>query len=101
MASTALVQAQDATWIGTAGPPLNWNTAANWAPVPAGPPAYVPTGTAYFNSSLLTATTIEIASGSSIGSMNFTDAPGYTFILPGAFLVNGAGVVANAGSAAP
>lgn len=101
MGSTMLTRAQDATWIGTAGPPLNWNDAANWAPTPAGPPPFVPTGTAFFNSSMLTATTIDIGSGTTVGGMNFTNSPGYTFTLSGSFIVNGAGVVVDGGSAAP
>ncbi|MBX9825830.1 MAG: autotransporter domain-containing protein [Xanthobacteraceae bacterium] len=101
LASTAVARAQNATWIGTAGPPNNWNTAANWSPVPSGPPAYVPTGTAFFNSSLTTATTIEIQSGTFVGGLTFTGAPAYTFTLPGTFQINGAGVVADASSAAP
>lgn len=99
LASTAVARAQNATWIGTAGPPNNWNTAANWSPVPSGPPAYVPTGTAFFNSSLTT--TIEIASGTTVGGLTFTGAPAYTFTLPGTFIINGAGVVADSSSATP
>ena len=101
LASTALVQAQSATWIGTAGPPNNWNTAANWAPNPAGPPAFVPTVTAFFDSSLLTTTTIDIAGGTTVGGMTFTNAPGYNFTVPGLFVLNGAGVSVDAGSVAP
>ena len=79
MGSTMLTRAQDATWIGTAGPPLNWSDAANWAPTPTGPPPFVPTGTAFFNESMLTATTIDIGNGTTVGGMNFTNSPGYTF----------------------
>ena len=101
LASTSLVQAQSATWIGTAGPPNNWNTAANWAPTSAGPPAFVPTVTAFFDLSLLTTTTIDIGGGTTVGGMTFTNAPGYTFTLPGLFVLNGAGVSVDAGSVAP
>ncbi len=103
LSSTALVRAQNATWIGTAGPPNNWNTAANWQPTPSGPPAFVPVGTAFFNSSLLPTTSIEIAGSTTVGGMTFTNAPGYNFSVPagGTFILNGAGVVVDAGSAAP
>jgi outer membrane autotransporter protein len=100
LASTALARAQDATWIGTAGP-NSWNVPSNWSPVPSGPPAYVPTGTAFFNSSLSPSTTVDIGGSTTIGGLTFTSAPAYTFTVPGTLVINGAGVSVDAGSATP
>ena len=87
--------AQNATWIGSGGPPDTWNTAANWSP------AAVPTATAFFNSSLTTTTSIDMTGAPSISGMTFNSAPAYTFALPGFFGMSGAGVVVDSGSAAP
>lgn len=100
LASTALASAQDATWIGTAGP-NSWNVPSNWSPVPAGPPAYVPTGTAFFNSSLSPSTTVDIGAVTTVGGLTFTNAPAYTFTVPSTLVLNGAGVSVDAGSATP
>jgi autotransporter-associated beta strand protein len=103
LSSTALAQAQDATWIGVVGAPNNWHNTANWAPEPSGPPPYVPVGTAFFNSSTLPTNLIDFGLPATIGGMTFTGAPGYTFTFSGGatLAVNGAGIVVDAASVAP
>jgi outer membrane autotransporter protein len=105
LSSTALAQAQDATWLGLTGAPGNWHNPNNWAPEPSGPPPFVPTGTAFFNSSTSPTNAIDIGIGgvTTIGGLTFTGAPGYTFTVQSGsgFAISGAGIVADAASASP
>ena len=84
-------RAQDATWLlnPTSG---NFNTAANWNP------ATVPTGTAFFGTSNITALTFSAATA--VGGWTFNaGASAYTFTNNQSLSFNGAGIVINGGSA--
>lgn len=100
LASTALViaatqpaMAQDATWQLNPGTG-DFNTAANWTP------AAVPTGTAFFGASGVTA--LSLSSFTSVGGWTFDPgAPAYSFTadLTNNLSFTGAGIVISGGSA--
>ena len=85
--------AQNATWL--LNPPSasgNFNTAANWIP------ATVPTGTAFFGTSNVTALTFS--ANTSVGGWTFNaGASAYTFANNQSLVFLGAGIVINGGSA--
>jgi autotransporter-associated beta strand protein len=90
-------QAQDATWLFSPGTP-DYNTAANWSP------ATVPTRTAFFDATIVSALTIFGGTpAATVGGWTFNSgAPAYSFAVgPGSLLFTGAGIVINAGSATP
>ena len=90
--------AQDATWLNAPGS-TDFNTAANWSP------ATVPTGTAFFGASNVTALTFS-ALTVSIGGLTFNSgAPAYSFTTGGlganltqSIEITGAGII-NGGNA--
>src|SRR5262245_355891 len=93
----APMRAQDATWLQNPGSG-DYNTAANWSP------ASVPTGTAFFGTSAITALSISApARNTTVGGWTFNaGASNYTFTVDnsGQVLVfTGAGIVINGGSA--
>jgi uncharacterized protein with beta-barrel porin domain len=88
-------RAQDATWSTTPGS-SDFNTAGNWTP------ATVPTGTAFFGASTITALTFNSGAVNSLGGFTFNaGAPAYSFTLaPASSLTfTGAGIVNNSSNA--
>jgi hypothetical protein len=90
-----VVHAQDATW--ALNPTVDFNTDANWTT------AAVPTGTAIFGASNVTAVTIS--ANTSVGSLQFNaGAPAYSFTLLNggpnfsSLAITGAGIVNNSGN---
>ncbi len=85
-----LARAQDATWL-SAPVSGDFNTGANWSP------AVVPTGTAFFSTSNITA--LSNSAPTTIGGFTFNPgASSYTFGTNGNLTFNGAGIVTNGGS---
>ncbi len=91
---TALVMpavAQDATWLAVPSSGT-FNTAANWAP------ATTPTGTAFFNTSTITA--LSFSANTTLGGWTFNPgASNYTFTIGSnrSLTFNGAGILVNGG----
>src|SRR5256886_6658323 len=88
-------RAQDAPWSTTPGS-SDFNTAGNWTP------ATVPTGTAFFGASTITALTFNSGAVNSLGGFTFNaGAPAYSFTLaPASSLTfTGAGIVNNSSNA--
>jgi autotransporter-associated beta strand protein len=88
-------RAQDATW-STAPANSDFNTAANWTP------ATVPTGTAFFGMSTITALTFNAGAVNSLSGFTFNaGAPAYSFTLAPAnsLTFTGAGIVNNSSNA--
>lgn len=93
MAVVEPAMAQDATWQLNPGTG-DFNTAANWTP------AAVPTGTAFFGASGVTA--LSLSAQTSVGGWTFNPgAPAYSFTVDQNNNLNftGAGIVINGGSA--
>jgi autotransporter-associated beta strand protein len=83
---------QNATWLSTPGS-TDFNTATNWSP------ASVPTGTATFSSSTITALTFS-SPDTVIGSMQIVaGAPAYSYAVTSALEFNATGVVNNSSNA--
>ena len=84
-------KAQDATWLNAPGSG-DFNTSANWTP------ATVPTGTAFFGTSGVTA--LSFSGLTALGGWTFNaGASNYGFTNGQALIFNGAGIVINGGSA--
>jgi autotransporter-associated beta strand protein len=82
----------DATWLANPGS-NDFDTAANWDT------GTVPTGTAFFDTSGVTAL-LSRSFDTTLGGWTFNaGASDYAFIMAGSFAFNGAGVVINGGSA--
>ncbi|WPO38844.1 autotransporter outer membrane beta-barrel domain-containing protein [Tardiphaga sp. 42S5] len=83
--------AQDATWLASPGSG-NFNDAANWGP------AGVPTGTAFFGTSTVTA--LSFSAGTTLDGWTFNaGASAYSFTGGPGVLFTGAGIAINGGSA--